>query len=289
MDGLEVMTKQPLIFIVEDDQMIAELLAYNLKEAGYTIRIFNEGNELFQTLEQQPALLPDLFILDLMLPGMDGFAICKTLKQANRFDLIPVLMLTARSSEADKVRGLESGADDYLTKPFGMRELQARVQALLRRYYKTLEVMKQAAPAEPSVFTPVGQVSVSAEPGQPVDNATSHVLPGSTGASAEDQSGLHRCRDLLLDDIRHRVYKTGREIDMTHREYELLKFLMINRGIAFSRDDLLDQVWGFAYGGETRTVDVHIRQLRRKLEDDPGEPVLIETVRGHGYRFTDKA
>ena len=257
---------QPQIIIVEDDIAIAELLAYNLREAGFSVRIFHDGLQLFQTLKSMPEKAPDLFILDLMLPGPDGYEICRKLRQSELFAWVPVLMLTARGSESDKVRGFESGADDYLTKPFGMRELEARVQALLRRY-------RQKSANHPLPAASDG-------PDQKTEEAAQ-----STGT---DQMTQYRCRDILLDDVRHRVFKGGQEIDMTHKEYELLKFLMTNRGIAFSRDELLNRVWGFEYGGETRTVDVHIRQLRRKLDDDE-EQSIIETVRGHGYRFIDRA
>jgi two-component system alkaline phosphatase synthesis response regulator PhoP len=254
----------PTILIVEDDHMIAELLAYNLKEAGHLPVTFQDGRQLFRALEQNRTWLPDLFILDLMLPGMDGYEICQKLRQMHQYEWIPILMLTARGSEADKVRGLDSGADDYLTKPFGMKELLARVNALHRRYQKA----KQPEAVQGTV---AGSVT-----------AAGPVAPAGT------EDGLYRCSDLILDDVSHRVLKKDKEVEMTNREYELLKFLMMNRGIAFSRDDLLNHVWGFEYGGETRTVDVHIRQLRRKIEDNDAEPVMIETVRGRGYRFNDQ-
>lgn len=261
----------PTILIVEDDHMIAELLAYNLKEAGHLPMTFQDGRQLFRTLEQNKTWSPDLFILDLMLPGMDGYEICQKLRQLDQYAWVPILMLTARGSETDKVRGLDSGADDYLTKPFGMKELLARVNALQRRYQKTI---KEAGQDSNAVQTPGIQPAAGT---LPADQA---------GRSSQD--GMYRCNDLVLDDVSHRVLKKETEVDMTNREYELLKFLMMNRGIAFSRDDLLNHVWGFEYGGETRTVDVHIRQLRRKIEDNDAEPVMIETVRGRGYRFNDK-
>ncbi|MDD2440755.1 MAG: response regulator transcription factor [Eubacteriales bacterium] len=251
------------VLIVEDDRVIAELLAYNLKEAGYSPQTFPDGQALLRLLQQETLLEPSLFILDVMLPGMDGYELCQKLRQNSRFELTPILMLTARGSEADKVKGLGSGADDYLTKPFGMRELLARVQAMVRRYAKTRSLVNPGESPAPAAWPETGDKTPS--------------------------TGLLTCRDLVLDDVRHRVFKSGQEIEMTHREFELLKFLMTNRGIAFSRDDLLNHVWGFAYGGETRTVDVHIRQLRRKLDDDAASPAMIETVRGRGYRFSDQA
>jgi two-component system, OmpR family, alkaline phosphatase synthesis response regulator PhoP len=260
-----------MILIVEDDTMIAELLAYNLKEAGFIPRTFRQGDALFQALDQDPDRTPDLFILDLMLPGMDGYEICAKLRERYADVWIPILILTARGSESDKVRGLETGADDYLVKPFGMRELVARVQALLRRQQKNQSLAGDQDPEMPG-----------GSPGA-IGQSEQQATPDSPGKPRQIQ-----CRDLLLDDVRHRVFKGNQEIEMTNREYELLKYLMMNRGIAFSRDELLDRVWGFDYGGETRTVDVHIRQLRRKIEDSDTNPVLIETVRGYGYRFNDQ-
>ena len=253
------------VLIVEDDRVIAELLAYNLKEAGYSPQTFSDAQMLLRSLQKEPGLDPSLFILDLMLPGIDGYELCQKLRQNSRFELTPILMLTARGSEADKVKGLGSGADDYLTKPFGMRELLARVQGMVRRYARTRSLVHAAE----NLPVPAPD---RAETGEKTPSA-----------------GLLTCRDLVLDDVRHRVFKAGQEIEMTHREFELLKFLMTNRGIAFSRDDLLNHVWGFAYGGETRTVDVHIRQLRRKLEDDAASPAMIEPVRGRGIRFSAQA
>lgn len=250
---------KPLIMIVEDDAVIAELLAFNLENEEYRSQRFADARELFAGLEQSSAV--DLFILDIMLPGKDGFEICAELRKRPQFENVPILMLTARGAENDKVHGLEAGADDYLTKPFGMRELMARIQALLRRYAKTMNSVETAAD-------------------NPVTEQSEKVI--------DDPSGKIRVGDLLLDDIKHRIYKNEDEIEVTHREFELLKFLMIHRGAAYSRDDLLNLVWGYEYSGETRTVDVHIRQLRRKIENDDANPVYIETVRGRGYRFTDQ-
>lgn len=250
--------EQRKVILVEDDSIIAELLEFNLRSEGYETFAFKEGAALFRALSQLPE--PDLFILDLMLPGMDGFAICKRLRQDPRFELTPILMLTARSAESDKVSGLDSGADDYLTKPFGIRELLARVNALIRRFRRS---------------TSAG-------------SAGSAGSASSAGSAKVDLTGKIASGEIMLDDVRHRVFKNGNEIEMTNREFELLKYLMSNRGIAFSRDELLDRVWGYEYGGETRTVDVHIRQLRRKIETDDANPILIETVRGRGYRWTDQ-
>ena len=246
------MLKIPIV-IVEDDHVIAELIEYNLKNEGFVTEVFASGDLMVKELNRLETSGVSLFILDVMMPGMDGFEVCALLRRKAHFDLTPILMLTARATETDKVTGLETGADDYLTKPFGIRELLSRVHSLVRRYakiYATREKIEGEMEAEsPDVIT-IGHVS--------------------------------------LDDARHRVYLDGEEIEMTNREYELLKFLMRNSGIAYTRDELLNHVWGFDYAGETRTVDVHIRQLRRKLERDDKAPTLIETVRGRGYRFYEE-
>jgi len=252
------MMSKPKILIVEDDAVIAELVEYNLKTEDYDTQVFSSGQELFQALDNGNFEVM-LFILDIMLPGMDGFAICTRLRSMPEYETTPILMLTARGAEQDKVKGLDLGADDYLTKPFGIREFLSRVKALLRRsYIKRKEL----------------------------ESVTDDVLavPTSDGQSRTDLLVYDK---VLLDDARHQVYKDGEPVTMTNREYELLKFLMQNRGIAYSRDDLLNHVWGYDFAGETRTVDVHIRQLRRKIEDDSANPVYIETVRGRGYRFVD--
>lgn len=233
------------IVIIEDDRSIAQLIEYNIKREGFLTAVYASGDLFLRDLgrfERDGALL---FILDIMMPGTDGFEVCRLLRKNPVFDLIPILMLTARSLESDKVQGLDLGADDYLTKPFGVRELISRVNNLVRRYAKIT-----VAQAE-----------------EPVDSVIS-VGP------------------VTVDDARHRVYVNGDEVEMTNREYELLRYLMRHKGIACGRDELLNRVWGFDYIGETRTVDVHIRQLRRKLADDENDP-LIETVRGHGYRFRE--
>lgn len=243
------MLKKPIV-IVEDDHVIAELIEYNLKNEGFVTEVFASGDLLVRELNRLEDDGVALFILDVMMPGMNGFEVCALLRKKVVFDLTPILMLTARAAESDKVTGLETGADDYLTKPFGIRELISRVHSLIRRYAKIYAAREKAEgeleEQSPDVIT-IGHVS--------------------------------------LDDARHRVYLDGEEIDVTNREYELLKFLMRNSGIAYTRDELLNHVWGFDYAGETRTVDVHIRQLRRKLEKDDNAPSLIETVRGRGYRF----
>ena len=235
----ENMSKE-LIFAVEDEVHIQQLVKYNLEAAGYKILSFESGESL---LEEVKNTTPDLFILDLMLPGMDGLEVCRQLRANPCVKSIPIIMLTARSEEFDKVLGLELGADDYLTKPFSVRELVARVKALLRR------VSNNTTPAE-------------------VDTLNHG--------------------DILIDLVRHEVYKNGNLLEMPLKEFDLLKMLLLNKGKVLSRELLLDKIWGFDYYGETRTVDVHIRYIRQKIEDDDSNPIYIETVRGIGYRFNDR-
>lgn len=228
-----------LIFAVEDEVHIQQLVKYNLEANGYKVLSFESGESL---LEEVKSSTPDLFILDLMLPGMDGLEVCRQLRSNQRTKNIPVIMLTAKSEEFDKVLGLELGADDYLTKPFSVRELVARVKAMLRRVANTVP--------------------------------------------PEDETIKHG--DILIDLVRHEVYKNSKLLEMPLKEFELLKMLLLNKGKVLSRELLLDKIWGFDYYGETRTVDVHIRYLRQKIEDDDSNPIYIETIRGIGYRFNDR-
>ncbi len=227
------------IFIVEDENHIQELLKYNLQANGYKVSIFDSGEAM---LEECSKSVPDLFILDIMLPGMDGLEICRRLREDIRAKNIPIIMLTAKSEEFDKVLGLELGADDYIVKPFSVRELVARIKAILRR---------------------IDKFSI-------------------------DDSEIITHGNITLDCARREVYKNGNLIEMPLKEFELLKLLMQNKGKVLSREILLEKIWGFDYYGETRTVDVHIRYLRQKIEDDDNNPTYIETVRGIGYRFSDK-
>ena len=225
------------ILIVDDEPVLLDTLRYNLAKGGYAVQTAVDGEEALMVARQESS---DLIILDIMLPKMDGFEVCRALRQRSS---VPVLMLTARGEEGDKVLGLELGADDYMTKPFSMRELLARVKAMLRR----AEVARSGA-----------------------EDATAEIL---------------RERDLELDLGSHRVTFHGGHLHLKPKEFDLLAFLMRHRGRAFSRQQLLDQVWGYDYDGGTRTVDVHIRWIRQKVESEASRPELIETVRGIGYRF----
>ncbi len=228
------------LLIVEDDQTLLDALRYNLAKEGYDVLTAIDGAQAVGFARKER---PDLIILDVMLPGLDGFEVCRILRKEGM--TMPILMLTAKAEEIDRVVGLELGADDYMTKPFSLRELLARVRAMLRR---------------------VAMMQREASPNQGV---TSSIKVGG----------------LEIDLSRHLVSLGGSVLDLSPKEFDLLAFLVRNKGQVFSRDQLLERVWGYDYGGDTRTVDVHIRWLRRKLETDPGNPQLLLTVRGAGYKF----
>ncbi len=225
----------PTILLVEDDELIVDSVRYGLEQTGYQVLTALDGaTGLALAREKQP----DVVLLDVMLPVMDGFQVCRTLRSESK---VPIIMLTARGEEPDKVIGLELGADDYVVKPFGMRELVARIRAQLRR------VEMEAGPPQADQAIRVGAVT--------------------------------------LDRDQHLVTKAGQPVELRPKEFELLAELMSQPGHAFERGELLDAVWGVDWIGDTRTLDVHIRRLRQALEDDPGDPRYISTVRGRGYRF----
>lgn len=222
-----------MIYCVEDDSNIRDLVVYTLETTGYKARGFEDGKACMEALASET---PELILLDIMLPGEDGMSILGRLKASPETRDIPVIMVTAKGAEYDKVMGLDSGADDYVTKPFGMMELISRIKAVLRR------VSKDAGEGE----------------------------------------GLLMCGSLTMDGKKHEVKVDGSTVTLTLKEFELLKQLMKHPGIVLTRDQLLEDIWGYDFGGETRTVDVHVRTLRQKL-GDVGE--YIETVRGVGYRM----
>jgi len=226
------------ILIVEDEADIADLVKYQLEKEGLAARTVSDGKQALDLIVRDH---PDLVILDLMLPGTDGMEVCRRLRANSATQAIPIIMLTAKAEEVDRILGLEMGADDYVPKPFSPRELVARVKAVLRR---------TATPLAPSE-APVG-----------VGN-------------------------LRLDPVRHEATKADRSIDLSAMEFRLLEFFLRHRGRVFTRTQLLDQVWGQDRFVEPRTVDVHIRRLREKIEDDPRRPTLILTVRGMGYKCRD--
>ena len=229
----EKMTRK--VLIVEDEPDILELVSYNLEQAGFEVIAAESGEEGLRLAEEK---LPSLVALDLMLPGLDGLEVCRLLKQKARTRDIPVLMLTARAEEVDRIVGLELGADDYVVKPFSPRELVLRIKAILRRGGDRLE--------------------------------------------KEDQKAVIQAGPLFIDPIGHRAMLNGTPLDLTATEFKLLVVLARRRGRVQTRENLLDVVWGYEYGGYSRTVDTHIRRLRAKL-DLAGD--MVETVRGVGYRF----
>jgi DNA-binding response OmpR family regulator len=234
------------ILVVEDEPALVETLEYTLARQGYDVSVAMDGIAALETARREQ---PDLIVLDVMLPRMDGYEVCRVLRQEMS---VPILMLTARTDEVDKIVGLEVGADDYMTKPFSMRELTARVKALLRRVRLVREEMAHA---------------------------------GANGPQADFPTEQMRFDDLVIDLSRREVRLAGTALHMKPKEFDLLSFLARNRGIVLSRDLALDRVWGWEYDGGSRTVDVHVRWLREKLERDPSNPTRIVTVRGIGYRF----
>lgn len=238
------------ILVVEDDLTLQETLAYNLTNQGYRVLTAEDGLTALDVAREHQ---PDLVLLDVMLPGLNGFEVCRILR---REFSVPILMLTARTEEVDKIIGLEVGADDYLTKPFSMRELLARVKALLRR----VELIRE-------------------------DVAAQRAGAGDDETAAASAAALAEFGNLVIDDARREVRVDGKAVRTKPKEYELLVFLARNRGIALSRDLILERVWGWSYDGNSRTVDVHVRWLREKIEADPARPTRIVTVRGMGYRF----
>ncbi|WP_315118067.1 response regulator transcription factor [uncultured Clostridium sp.] len=223
------------ILIVDDEENIRELLKFNLENLGYNVICSDNGKDAYNVAKAEK---PNLILLDVMLPGMDGYDVCKSIRMNNTISTTPIIMITAKGEELDKVLGLELGADDYITKPFSIRELLARVKALLRR----------------------------------------------TGISSIENNNFS-FGNIIIDFEKHEVLKEEEKIDLTLKEYELLETFIKNRGRVLTRDFLLDKIWGYEYIGETRTVDVHIRHLRQKIEENDKSPRYIETIRGVGYRF----
>lgn len=227
--------RAPRILVVDDEVHILELLKYNLEKEGYEVATATDGVACLASVREHP---PDLIILDIMLPGLDGLEVCRRLRAQTETAAIPLIFLSARGEEMDRVLGLEIGGDDYVTKPFSPRELLARVKARLRRQEKEAEEVLVAGP-------------------------------------------------IVLKPREHEVLVNGERRDLTPKEFELLRHLILNAGKVLRRDYLLDRVWGYDYYADTRTVDVHIRYLRQKIEPDPSNPTYIETVRGVGYRFRE--
>lgn len=226
-----------MIYILEDDASILKLVEYTLSSNGYTVKGFDRPSLLFKALQEEK---PELLLLDIMLPEMSGLDVLKKMRSRKEYDEVLIIMLTAKSSEYDKVLGLDLGSDDYIAKPFGMMELLARVKAALRR----------------------------------------------KGMRSTSNDGIIKYGAVSIDGKAHMVKVDGKEVQMTLKEYSLLKLLMENEGICLSRDSILNTVWGYAFDGENRTVDVHVRRIREKLG---ASGAMIQTVAGVGYRFKNEA
>ncbi len=224
-----------LVLVVDDEKTLVKALSFNLEKEGFRVEQAYDGEEALKKVFE---IKPDIVVLDLMLPEVDGFEVCRRIRKKLE---VPIIMLTARSEDIDKVLGLELGADDYLTKPFNSRELVARIKAILRR----------------------------------------------STVRDEEARKLIQIGRLQVDLLQHRVRLGEQEIGLTSKEFALLSFLAANAGNVYSREQLLEQVWGYDYYGDVRTVDVHIRHLREKLEKDPGNPELIITVWGTGYKIRE--
>jgi DNA-binding response OmpR family regulator len=221
------------ILVVDDEPTLVATLKYNLERENFQVRTASDGE---QALDLTRSSQPDLIVLDMMLPGVSGLEVCRILRKETK---APILMLTAKDSEVDKVVGLELGADDYVTKPFGMQELMARVRALIRR----------------------------------------------AGTGSQNEGNTATAGDISIDVLRREATRAGEPVHLKPKEFDLLLYFMRHPGRAFTREQLLNDIWGYEFVGDTRTVDVHIRWLRQKIEEVPGEPKRLVTVRGTGYRF----
>jgi DNA-binding response OmpR family regulator len=247
----------PVVLVVDDESSVRDALSYTLRKEGYRVESAETGPEAIQAARQHR---PDAVVLDVMLPGMDGLQVCRTLRAES---IVPILLLSARGEEIDRVVGLEVGADDYLTKPFAMRELLARVRAMLRR----MEMMR--ATSAP-VTGPIADSAAGTD---------------SSGGDASQVEAPVVLGDLVVDRARRIATLRGAPMTLRPKEFDLLYYLVRNPGVVHSRDVLLRRVWGYDYSFGTRTVDVHVRWLRQKIEADPAMPTRLETVRGVGYRL----
>lgn len=222
------------ILVVDDEVHIQELIKFNLSKNGFQVITADNGIDALTIAEDEK---PDLILLDLMIPGIDGLEVCKKIRRNSSIESIPIIMITAKGEELDKILGLELGADDYITKPFSVRELVARVKAMLRR------------------------------------------------TSLKQEESKMKFGNISIDFQKHEVFRNNARVELTLKEFELLEILIKNKGKVMTRDFLLDKIWGYEYVGETRTVDVHVRHLRQKIEEDDKNPIYIQTIRGIGYKF----
>ncbi|MDU1411651.1 MAG: response regulator transcription factor [Clostridium sp.] len=228
------MKMEKTILVVDDEVHIQELIKFNLSKNGFQVITADNGIDALRIAEDEK---PDLILLDLMIPGIDGLEVCKKIRRNSSIESIPIIMITAKGEELDKILGLELGADDYITKPFSVRELVARVKAMLRR------------------------------------------------TSLKQEESKMRFGNISIDFQKHEVFRNNARVELTLKEFELLEILIKNKGKVMTRDFLLDKIWGYEYVGETRTVDVHVRHLRQKIEEDDKNPIYIQTIRGIGYKF----
>lgn len=235
----------PLVLVVDDEPALQETIAYSLRREGWRVEIARDGVEAIRLNRE---LGPDLIVLDVMLPGMDGIQVCRTIRASSQ---VPVLFLSAKGEDVDRILGLEIGGDDYLTKPFVMRELVARVRANLRRSQRSPALVTAVPVAEP-----------------------------------EPANDVRRLGPIELDPVAHTVWVRGEQVALKPKEFDLLRYLLEHPNVTISREALLRQVWKYEHAVDTRTVDVHVRGLRQKIERDPANPVYLSTVRGYGYRMT---
>ena len=231
------------ILVVDDDKNLLEVIKYNLEKENYAVITAEDGTQALELARREK---PDLIILDVMMPGLDGFELCRILRKEMP---IPILMLTAKTTEVDKVLGLELGADDYMTKPFSVRELMARIHSMLRRSQWSKQKITE------------------------------------TSAVGEAVATVLKAGPIEIDTAGHKVLRNGLELKLSPKEFELLSFLVRYSGQVFHRERLVENIWKYDYDGTARTVDVHIRSLRRKIEDNPEQPKYILTVHGFGYKF----
>ena len=231
------MAEQPTILVVEDEESFVEALTIGLKREGFLVKVARDGAEALVAFD---VVRPDLVLLDVMLPKLSGIDVCRQLRARSS---VPIIMVTAKSSEIDTVVGLEVGADDYVTKPYRMRELVARMRALLRR------------------------------------------VPKPTSSTFDDDELVYEVGDVRLDPDRHEVVVRGESVALPLKEFELLELLLANAGRVLTRDVLISRVWGADYVGDTKTLDVHVKRLRNKVEDEPSSPTRIVTIRGLGYKY----
>jgi DNA-binding response OmpR family regulator len=270
----------PLVLVVEDDVNIRDLVVLHLQLEGFATATARDGREALQVF---PGRAFDLVVLDIMIPFLDGLTVCRAIRQGSVNSDVPILMLTARREESDKVLGLESGADDYLTKPFGVRELVARVRALMRRRRPAAHAVGAAAPVSPAAV-PGAQAGTLVSGAAPAAMPASSVLADQVVAPEDRAFQVH---GVEVDPPRRRVRVRGSDVPLTNQEFQLLHLLATHPGIVFSREALLSRIWKNETFVTDRSVDTLVKRLRHKIEADAANPRLVLTVWGVGYKFAD--